>query len=191
MLGAMPFALNILVVPLLTIRALAEEKRAGTIELLITLPVTDADVILGKYFAAVGMAALLLFATLLYPLAIFVWPWHLGSLDWGPVWTGYLGPFLFSAAGISVGMLFTSITESQIIAFFLTAFVLVFLQIIGAIAQFVPGLVGDSITFVSFMSRYEPFARGLIDTRAVVYFLSIAVICLLFAFRSLESRKWS
>jgi ABC-2 type transport system permease protein len=102
-----------------------------------------------------------------------------------------LGLFLFSAAGISVGMLFSSLTESQIIAFFLTAFVLLFLHIIGAIAQFVPGLVGDSITFVSFMSRYEPFARGLIDTRAVIYFVSVGIICLLFAFRSLESRKWS
>jgi len=187
----LPWALAILVIPLITMRALAEETRSGTIELLITLPVTDADVILGKYFAALGMAALLLFSTLAYPIAIFVWPWHLGALDWGPIWTAYLGLFLFSAAGISVGMLFSSITESQIIAFFLTALVLVFLQIIGSIAQFVPGVIGDSITFVSFMSRYEPFARGLIDTRALVYFLSIAVICLLFAFRSLESRKWS
>jgi ABC-2 type transport system permease protein len=187
----LPWALALLVIPLITMRALAEEKRSGTIELLITLPVTDADVILGKYFAALAMSAILLLATLIYPIAMFVWPWHLGSLDWGPVWSGYLGLFLFSGAGIALGLLFSSLTESQIIAFFITAFLLTFLQIIGALVQFLPGVVGDSIAFVSFQSRYEPFARGLVDTRAVIYFLSVAVLCLLIAFRSLESRKWS
>jgi ABC-2 type transport system permease protein len=187
----LPWALALLVIPLITMRALAEEKRSGTIELLITLPVTDADVILGKYFAALAMAAILLLATLIYPIAMFVWPWHLGSLDWGPVWSGYVGLLLFSTAGIALGLLFSSLTESQIIAFFVTAFLLTFLQIVGALVQFLPGVLGDSIAFVSFSSRYEPFARGLIDTRAIVYFLSIAVLCLLIAFRSLESRKWS
>jgi ABC-2 type transport system permease protein len=187
----LPWALALLVIPLITMRALAEEKRSGTIELLITLPVTDADVILGKYFAALAMAAILLLATLIYPIAMFVWPWHLGSLDWGPVWSGYVGLFLFSSAGIAMGLLFSSLTESQIIAFFVTAFLLTFLQIVGALVQFLPGVLGDSIAFVSFSSRYEPFARGLIDTRAIIYFLSIAVLCLLIAFRSLESRKWS
>ena len=115
----MPWALTVLVVPLITMRALAEEKRAGTIELLITLPVTDADVILGKYAAALAMVFILLAATLVYPIAMFVWPWHLGTLDWGPVWAGYLGLFLYAGAGTAIGMLFSSITESQIIAFFL------------------------------------------------------------------------
>jgi ABC-2 type transport system permease protein len=187
----MPWALSVLVIPLVTMRALAEEKRSGTIELLITLPVTDADVILGKYFAALGMTTILLFATLTYPLAMFVWPWHLGALDWGPVWAGYLGLFLFSSAGIAVGMLFSSITESQIIAFFMTAGVLLFLTIIHTLVETLHGPVGDAIAFVSFQSRYLPFARGLIDTRAIVYFLSVTILCLLVAFRSLESRKWS
>jgi ABC-2 type transport system permease protein len=187
----LPWAFSFLVIPLVTMRALAEETRSGTMELLITLPVTDADVILGKYFAALAMAIILLASTLVYPIAMFVWPWHLGALDWGPVWAGYLGLVLFSAAGIAVGLLFSSVTESQIIAFFMTAFVLVLMQIIGWLVQFVPGSIGDSIAFVSFASRYEPFSRGLIDTRAIVYFISVAVLCLLIAFRSLESRKWS
>jgi ABC-2 type transport system permease protein len=187
----MPWALSVLVIPLVTMRALAEEKRSGTIELLITLPVTDADVILGKYFAALGMTSILLLATLTYPIAMFVWPWHLGALDWGPVWAGYLGLFLFSSAGIAVGMLFSSITESQIIAFFMTAGVLLFLTIIHTLVETLHGPVGDAIAFVSFQSRYLPFSRGLIDTRAIVYFLSVTILCLLVAFRSLESRKWS
>jgi ABC-2 type transport system permease protein len=187
----MPWALAVLVIPLVTMRALAEEKRSGTIELLITLPVTDSDVILGKYFAALAMATILLLATLAYPIAMFVWPWHLGSLDPGPIWAGYLGLFLFSSAGIAVGMLFSSITESQIIAFFLTAGTLLFLTIIGTLVEVLHGAAGDAIAFLSFQSRYMPFERGLIDSRAVIYFLSVTILCLLVAFRSLESRKWS
>jgi len=187
----MPWTLAVLVVPLVTMRALAEEKRAGTIELLITLPVTDADVILGKYFAALAMIVILLAATLAYPIAMFIWPWHLGALDWGPVWAGYLGLFLYASAGTAVGMLFSSITDSQIIAFFLTAFTLVLIHVLGYFVEYLPGVLGDVTSFLSFQARYAPFERGLIDTRAIVYFISVAVICLLYAFRSLESRKWS
>ena len=188
--AAMPWALSVLVIPLVTMRALAEEKGTGTLELLITMPVRDADVILGKFLAAFGMCLILLAITVLYPIAMFVTPWHLGALDWGPVWTGYLGLALFSAAGTALGLMFSSFTESQIIAFFLTAGVMLFMQVIGGIVETLAGLAGDIIAFVSFETRFQPFARGLIDTRAVVYFLSIAIICLLVAFRSLESRKW-
>jgi ABC-2 type transport system permease protein len=187
----MPIALVVLVVPLITMRSLAEETRAGTIELLITLPVTDAEVILGKYFAALAMIVILLAATLAYPIAMFIFPWHLGALDWGPVWAGYLGLFLYAAAGTSVGMLFSSLTESQIIAFFMTWFTLGFVFVLGQFVEYLPGVLGDAISFLSFQARYTPFERGLIDTRAVVYFISVSVLCLLFAFRSLESRKWS
>jgi ABC-2 type transport system permease protein len=191
MFDFMPWALTGLVVPLITMRALAEEKRSGTIELLITLPVTDVEVILGKYFAALAMVVILLVATLAYPIAMFIWPWHLGALDWGPVWAGYLGLFLYASAGTAVGMLFSSLTESQIIAFFMTFFVLVFVHVLGVFVEYLPGALGDVTSFLSFSARYAPFERGLIDTRAIVYFVSVAVVSLLVAFRSLESRKWS
>jgi ABC-2 type transport system permease protein len=191
MFEALPWLLALLVIPLVTMRALAEEKRSGTLELLITMPVKDTEVILGKYLAALGMCVVLLGASLLFPIAMFVWPWHLGVLDWGPVWTAYLGLVLYSGAGVAIGLLFSSITESQIIAFFFTAFTLGLLVAVGMLAQLWHGAVGDVLGFISFESRFEGFERGLIDTRAVVYFLSIAVICLLVSFRSLESRKWS
>ncbi len=187
----MPWALAALVIPLVTMRALAEEKRSGTIELLITMPVRDSEVILGKYLAAVVMCLVLLAVTLLYPIAMFVWPWHLGALDWGPVMAGYFGLALFAFAGVAIGMMFSALTESQIIAFFLTAGSLLFLYILGSVVELLHGAVGDAIAFVSFQSRFAPFARGLIDTRAIVYFVSVAIICLLVSFRSLESRKWS
>ncbi len=179
-----------LVVPLVTMGVIAEEKRSGTIELLITMPVKDSEVILGKYLAALGMCTILLAATLTYPFAMFVWPWHLGPLDWGPVWTGYLGLFLYCAAGVGIGMMFSSITESQIISFFVTALMMLTLWGLGFLVETVPGATGDVFSFISFQSRFLPFARGLIDTRAVIYFISIAVVTLLVSFRQLESRKW-
>ena len=190
-LVSLPVLLSVLVIPLITMRALAEEKRSGTLELLITMPVKDSEVILGKFLGALGLTTVLLLFTLIYPVSMFVWPWHMGALDWGPVWTAYFGLFLFSAAGIAVGMMFSGFTESQIIAFFLTAATLVLLYVVGGVVEYVHGWMGDAIAFISFQSRYNTFARGLIDTRAVVYFVSIAILCLLVAFRSLESRKWS
>jgi ABC-2 type transport system permease protein len=182
-----------LVVPLVTMGVLAEEKRSGTIELLITMPVKDSEVIMGKYIAALGMCTILLLATLTYPIAMFgpaFMSWHLGPLDWGPVWTGYLGLFLYCAAGSAIGMMFSSFTESQIISFFVTALTMLTLWGLGFIVETVPGATGDIFSFISFQSRFLPFARGLIDSRAVVYFISIAVVCLLVSFRQLESRKW-
>ena len=179
-----------LVVPLVTMATLAEEKRSGTIELLITMPVKDSEVILGKYIAALGMCAILLLATMTYPVAMFAWPWHLGPLDWGPIWTGYLGLFLYCGAGVALGMMVSSFTESQIISFFVTALAMLTLWGLGFLVESLPGAAGDAFSFVSFQSRFQPFARGLIDTRAVVYFVSIAVVCLLVSFRQLESRKW-
>ena len=187
----LPAWMSIIVIPLVTMRAVAEEKRSGTLELLITMPVRDAEVILGKYLAAVGMVTIMLAATFLYPLLMFKVGWHLGALDMGPVWAGYLGLFLFSLAAIALGLMLSCITESQIIAFFVTAFTLTVLYAVGSFVETLHGAVGDAIAFISLQSRFSGFERGLIDTNAVIYFLSVALLCLLIAFRSLESRKWS
>ena len=186
----LPWTLSAMVLPLVTMRSLAEEKRTGTLELLITMPVTDADVILGKYLAALGLVGVMLLATLIYPIALFVVPFHLGALDWGPVFAGYLGTLLLAAAGLGVGLAFSAVSESQIVAFFFTAVTLIFLHVVGNVVELIKGPVADVISFVSFQTRFAPFARGLVDLRAVVYFASVAILSLLFAFRSLESRKW-
>jgi ABC-2 type transport system permease protein len=122
---------------------------------------------------------------------MFKAPWNLGSLDWGPVWSGYLGCLLFSAAATALGLMFSSLTESDVIAFFATAGSLVALYAVGWAVAVVPGALADAIGFISFQTRYLSFARGLIDTRAIVYFLSVSLLCLIVGFRSLESRKWS
>jgi ABC-2 type transport system permease protein len=187
----LPLLMSIFVIPAVTMRSLAAEKGSGTLELLITLPVRDSEVILGKYLAACAMVFVLLAATLVYPIAMFKLPWHLGQLDWGPVWAGYLGCVLFSLAAVAIGMMLSSLTESDVIAFFLTTGVLFVLYAVGWMVAVLPGGLGDALAFVSFQTRYESFGHGLIDTRAILYFLSIAIVCLLVSFRSLESRKWS
>lgn len=193
MFDFLPFALCALVIPLFTMRALSDEKRVGTIELLITMPVKDSEVILGKYVAALAILTVQLFLVVLYPLAMFKWPWHLGELDWGAFWVGMLGLFCLSATGVAMGLMYSSFTDSQILSFFATMLTLTLLYAIGQVSavESLQGWPGDAIAFISLQSRFEPFARGLIDSRAIVYFVSIAVLCLLVAFHALERRKWS
>src|SRR5262245_53282467 len=126
-----PRGLSFLIVPVVTMRLLAEEKRSGTLEMLITLPVRDHEVILGKFLGAWGLVLLLMASTALYPILMFQWPWHLGSLDPRPVISGYIGLVLYSAAAVSLGLLISALTESQVIAFFITFVILFALHFIG------------------------------------------------------------
>jgi ABC-2 type transport system permease protein len=185
-------------VPLFTMRLLSDEKRVGTIELLITMPVKDTEVILGKYLGALAIIAMQLVLFALYPLAMFKWPWHIGELDWNPFWVAMLGLFLFSAAATAIGLMWSSFTESQILSYFAAVITLAVLYSIGnvtLIEYFTTNgawqWLGDGLSFLSLQSRFEPFLRGTIDTRAIIYFLSLAALALMVAFRSLESRKWS
>lgn len=186
-----PAGLAMLVVPVVTMGLIAEEKRSGTFEMLITLPVKDSDVMLGKYLGALGLVLVLVLSTLAYPIAMFVKPWTLGALDWGPVQTAYLGLILFSATAVAIGLLISSFTDSQAVSFFVTFFVLVVTWYSGRIADWMGGTFGEVLRYVSFETRMTGFLRGVVDTRDIVYFISIAVVCLTFAFRKLESRKWA
>jgi ABC-2 type transport system permease protein len=193
MFDFLPFALCFLVIPLFTMRALSDEKRVGTIELLITMPVKDSEVILGKYFAALAVVTMQLALVVLYPIAMFKWPWHLGELDWGAFWVGMLGLFCLSATGTAVGLMYSSFTESQILSFFATMLTLTGIYALGTLSavESLQGWPGDAISFISLQSRFEPFSRGLLDSRAIVYFVSLAALCLVVAFHALERRKWS
>jgi ABC-2 type transport system permease protein len=192
MFEAIPYALG-LAIPLFTMRSLSDEKRVGTIELLITMPVKDSEVILGKYFAALSTVLLQIGLLVLYPIAMFKWPWHIGELDWNAYWVGMLGLVFLSAAATAIGVMWSSFTESQILSFFGTALTLAALYGLGflTVVETLQGWPGDAIAFISLQTRFDSFARGVLDTRAVVYFLSITVFALLVAFRSLESRKWA
>jgi len=184
-----------LVVPVVTMALVAEERRSGTLEMLITLPVKDSDVVVGKYLGALGLVLTLLAAMLVYPITMFYAPWHLGNLDWGPVRSAFLGLVLFSAASVAIGLLISALTKSQAVAFFLTFFVLVILWMMGEFTDYVGQEISQGManvmSYVSFNSRLQGFIRGLVDTRDIVYFVSITLLALVFAFRALERRKWA
>lgn len=188
-----PRALSWIVIPVVTMRLIAEEKRSGTLEMLITLPVKDSEVILGKFLGAWGLVLVLLGATIVYPALMFGAPWNLGALDSGPVVAGYLGLALYSAAAVALGLFISALTESQVIAFFVTFVVLFFLHVLGAgaVLSMLPQRAEYVLTFISFDSRLASFMRGLVNTRDVVYFLSITFGSLIGAFWALERRKWN
>ena len=188
-----PMGLSFLVVPVVTMRLLAEERRSGTLEMLITLPVKDSDVVLGKYFGALGLVLVLVLSTLAYPIAMFKFPWNLGPLDGGPVASGYLGMVLFSCAAVAIGLLISALTESQAVAFFITFFVLGALWLFGDLASKAADYphLAELLNYVSFQSRLSNFWRGLVDSRDVIFFLSVTVLSLMVAFRALERRKWA
>lgn len=181
------------IIPLYTMRSLSDEKRIGTIELLITMPVKDSEVILGKFIGSMTVMTAQLALLALYPIMMFKFPWHIGELDWNPFWVGIFGLLLLSAAGTAIGLMWSSYTDSQLLAYFASAITLAALYAFGqlALVESLKGAAGDALAFISLQSRFEPFSRGIIDSRAVVYFISITVLCLLVAFRSLESRKWT
>ncbi len=186
-----PAGLAMLVIPVVTMRLMAEERRSGTLEMLITLPVKDSDVILGKYIGALGLVLTVVLASLTYPIMMFKFPWNLGPLDMGPVISGYVGLILYSSAAVAVGLLVSSLSESQAVSFFVTFFVLGAFWFSGSMADQMEGIFANILHYVSFQSRMSGFMRGLIDTRDIVFFLSITVLALMVSFRSLERRKWA
>jgi len=183
--GLVPF-LFVFFAPAITMRLVAEERRSGTIELLITLPVRDVDVIVGKFLAALSLLLVALILTLPYAVTISFF----GPLDWGPVWGGYLGLVLLGSAYLSLGLMASSFTENQIVAFVVALFLSMFFLMVDNFVAYLPSAMVEWVEYLSFGKHFDNAARGVIDTRDVVFYLSFIVLCLFLAFRSLESRRW-
>ncbi|QQR89995.1 MAG: ABC transporter permease subunit [Myxococcales bacterium] len=173
--------------PAMTMGSLAEEKRTGTIELLITLPVRDWEVIIGKFLAAFGLYLVMLAVTVVYPISVST----LGDLDWGPVITGYLALALQGAAMLGIGLLASSWTDNQLVAFFIGIALCFGFWFIDRFIPFLPRGIASVTEWVSLSFHFRSMIRGVIDTRNVLYFLSIIGFSLALAFRSLERRRWS
>lgn len=173
-------------IPALTMRLIAEEKKSGTIELLVTMPIRDVEIVLGKYLAAVILVASALALTFAYPLTISI----LGNPDSGALIGGYLGLLLMGAAYVAIGMFTSGLTQNQIIAFII-GFVIVFgLFMLDKVLIFFPGTVASVLEYASVTYHFQNLARGVIDSRDVVYYLSLIVLFLFLAVRTLEARKW-
>jgi len=183
--GIMPL-LFMFMIPAITMRLLADEKGSGTLELLITMPVRDWEVVLGKFLAAMALLATTLGLTLVFAVTVRC----LGPLDRGPAIGGYIGLLLMGGSYVAIGLMTSSFTRNSIIAF-IAAFAISFaLYLFGRLTQFVPPVLQPVLAFLSIDSHFENIARGVIDTRDVIYYLSLIGTCLLVATTSLESRRW-
>jgi ABC-2 type transport system permease protein len=176
----------LLMMPILTMRLFAEEAKSGTIELLLTYPVRDGEVLLGKYLAAllvfVGMLAL----TLVYPLLV-AWTTR---VDGGPLLTGYLGLLLQGAAFIAVGLLISSLTENQIVAAVATFGTLLIFWVISWASDSAGGTLGRVLSHLSLTEHFDAFAKGVIDTKDLIYYLNLTILALFLTLRSLDSKRW-
>ncbi len=173
-------------IPAITMRMLAEEKKTGTIELLLTKAVTDRQVVMGKFLACFILVAISLTFTLPYYVTVA----NIGNIDHGAVCCGYLGLLLMSAAYISIGLFTSSITNNQIVAFLLALFIGLFFHVIFNVLSFnFNGIVGEVFYYLSLTTHFESLARGVIDTKNLVYFFSLIAVGVLLSEMSLAKRN--
>jgi len=173
-------------IPALTMKSIAEEKRSGTLELLLTKPVSDWQLILGKFFANFLIIFIALALTFPYVITLA----NIGNSDGGAIFLGYTGLLLMSAAYIGIGIFASSISQNQIVAFLLALFVGLFFHIIfGVLANGTTGWLGNLLSYLNLNTHYDSISRGVLDTKDLLYFLSIMFIGLYFSVISLAKRN--
>jgi len=177
----------LLLTAVLTMRLLAEERKMGTLELLLTAPVRDSEVIMGKFLGSLCILVVMLVLTFYYPILLMCF----GDPDMGPIATGYLGLFLLGCASLAVGLFASSLTSNQIVAAVVAGGILFALWFTGMVANLLPEAIGEAIGYFSLSYYFPDLMRGVIDTRGIIYYLSITALFLFLAIRSLENSRWS
>ena len=175
-----------LLTPALTMRLLAEEQSKGTMELLLTSPVRDWEVVVGKYLASVALFTAMLTLTIYYPLVLNVY----GEPDMGPILSGYLGLFMLGATLLSLGLLASSVTSNQIIAAVLGLALVLGFWLIDALSGIVSGSLAEFFSYLSVSGHFQDFTRGIIDTKDLIYMLSLIAGSLFLTTRVVETRRW-
>lgn len=176
----------LLITPALTMRLLADERRTGTIELLMTSPITDRELVIGKYLSAVLFLAFLLGLTLVYPLILA----FLGKPDWATIWTGYLGTFLLGASFMAIGVFASSVTANMIIAAMITFALSLVCWLLPSAGQMFGGAANDVMTYMSVINHQENLGRGVIDTSDLIFYASFILAFLFLTIRSVETYHW-
>jgi len=173
-------------IPALTMRSFAEEFRGGTIEYLATLPIRDYEIVLAKYLAAMGLVGALMFFTFLFPLALFL----VGRPDIGQMIGGYVAVIGLSSLFVSIGLWSSSLTRNQVVAFIMAFFVCFLFFLLGRIADFLPGILSSFVRGWAVEAHFEPLARGVLDSRDLIYWASSTVFFLAASLMVLHSRRW-
>ena len=172
--------------PLVSMRLIAEEKRQGTLEILLTTPTRDSALVLGKYLAAVGLFVVMLGGAALHVAVPFIY----AAPEWGPVWTGFLGLFLTGAAYLALGLLLSSLTQNQVVsaaAAFALFLALWLFQWLGTVSS---GTLATVLTYVSFAGHFDNFGRGVLDTSDLVFYLSLIGVGVFGAIQSVAATRW-
>lgn len=179
-------------IPAITMRSFADEKKAGTIELLLTRPLTDLQIILAKYFAGFVLVLFSLLPTLIYYYSIHRLGNPIGNIDTGGMWGSYIGLLFLGAAFVSIGIFASAITDNQVVSFILAVFLSFMIytgfDFLSSFALF--GKIDNIILALGINSHYVSMSRGVIDTRDVIYFVSLIVLFIFGTRTVLESRKW-
>jgi ABC-2 type transport system permease protein len=186
-----PLFLNVSVIllftlPLVTMRTYSEEKRSGTIELLLTAPLTDLQIVVGKFLGALVLYAAMLAVTLVHIGFLFAF----GNPEWRPVATGYLGLLLMGGCFLSLGLFVSSLTRNQIVAGMITFAVFLMFWVINWISTFTGPTMQAVLNYLSITEHLNDFARGVIDTKHLIYYVSFIAFSLFLTVRAVDSERW-
>jgi ABC-2 type transport system permease protein len=177
----------LLLIPAVTMRLFAEEKRTGSIELLVTLPVTEGQMVLGKFLAALSLMTVALGLTATYPVTLAA----LGSPDWGPIFGGYLGLFLLGASFTAIGTAASALTNNQVVSFLIALIICLLPFASGYALAKVPAAILPVVQYLSFEYHFNNLARGVIDSRDLFFYGTVVALFLHIAVFALERRRLS
>lgn len=183
--------LLLLISPALTMRLLAEESRTGTLELLLTAPVKDWAVVLGKFLGALGLYAVMILLTFFYPiLTTLLSNGPTSAPDWGPIWSGYLGLLLLGMVFLSVGLFASALTSNQMVSAVIAFVLLLLLYVISQLSGTLGGGLGTFLSKISIGERIDPFQRGIVDLRDIIFFISMSALVLFLTVQVVEARRY-
>ncbi|HEY2907749.1 MAG TPA: ABC transporter permease subunit [Vicinamibacterales bacterium] len=178
--------LVLFLMPMVTMRSYAEEKRSGTMELLLTSPLTDFQIVMGKFLGALALWVVMLAVSLIHMGLLFIY----GNPEWKPILTAYLGLLLLGGCFIAVGLFISSLTKNQIVAGMVTFAVFLLLWIIEWIGSFSGPTVDKLTTYLSIIGHFDDFSKGVIDTTHLIYYLSFITFGLFLTAKSVDSERW-
>ncbi len=178
--------IGLFMIPMITMRLFAEEKRSGTIELLMTSPVRDTEIILGKWLAALTLYASILGLSMINVAVLFLY----GKPDWKPILVGYLGLLLQGGCLLAVGTFISTLTRNQIIAAGATFAACLLLWILDWVSAYETAAWAKVLSYMSVVTHFEPFSKGVLDTKDVIFYLSVMFLGLFLTARSMESLRW-
>lgn len=177
---------GLFLIPLITMRLFAEEKRTGTIELLITSPIRDLEIIIGKWLAALVLYG----CVLLFTAVNFAFLFKYGNPDWKPLLVGYLGLLLEAGALLAIGTFISTLTKNQIVAAAVTFGACILLYVFGWVSAYESALWARVLSYLSIASHFDSFVRGVIDSKDAIFYATVIFLGLFFTARSMESLRW-